>query len=324
LSEQATHLADTAPPSVRKEPHMTACLPRWLTCLILVFPFVPVVAVEPDDKNIERLVKQLGSDRFRRREEATKRLTEIGEPALEALRRAAEDADPEVRSRARDIVQSIHRRLDHTDVPGVPPPRDAVVLLDGKGLGGWVHRDGKRPAGWRLLEGGVIEPQGGDIMTRQAFADPFRLHVEFRVPHLPNARGQARGNSGVYLQGRYELQILDSYQLPCDVRSCAALYGVVAPRSNACKAPGVWQSFDVEFHPPAFRAGRKVEDVRLTVWHNGVKVHDDLRLGGPTEGSPRDDPSTPGPLVLQDHRDAVQFRNIWLRPLRAAAVKDGR
>jgi hypothetical protein len=294
-----------------------------------ILPLAPgpssVMAGLPDPAEIERLIRQLGSETFPQREAATADLDRIGEPALEALRKAAAgDADIEVRFRAKKIARSIQLRLDQVDVPSVPPPRGAVVLLDGKGLGGWVHGDGKRPAGWRLLEGGIIEPRGGDIMTRQTFAGPFRLHVEFRVPHQPIAWGQGRGNSGVYLQGRYEVQILDSYELPCDARSCAAVYGIAAPRANACKPPLVWQSFDIEFHPPLFHDGKKLEDVRLTVWHNGVKVHDDLRVGGPTEGVRPGDPSTPGPILLQDHHNAVQFRNVWLRPLRAEAAKEGR
>jgi hypothetical protein len=303
---------------------MTAGLPCSIAFLFLALLIAPIT-IDHDDREIERLIQQLGSKKFGERQAATAALDRIGEPALEALRKAtASDADLEVRCRARDLCRSIQRRLDHVDVPGVPPPRDAVVLLSEKGPGGWVHRDGKRPPGWRLLEGGVIEPRGGDIMTRQTFAGPFRLHVEFRVPHLPDARGQARGNSGVYVQGRYEVQILDSYDLPCDAGSCAAIYGLATPRTNACKPPLVWQSFDIEFHPPLYRDGQKVEHARLTVWHNGVKVHDDLRLAGPTQAGLPGDPSTPGPILLQDHNNAVGFRNIWLRPLRAEAAKERR
>ena len=265
---------------------------------------------------ISRLITQLGSDKFKEREAATKRLREIGEPALAALRKAAaHSADDEVRRRASEVVRVVQKRLDHTDCAGVVPPKGAVVLLDGKGLDGWVQRDGKTAPTWPVLDGAVVEVRGPDIMTRQTFAGVFLLHVEFRCPDKPGAVGQARSNSGVYLQGRYEIQILDSYGLRCDSRSCAAVYGLVAPAANACKAPGVWQSFDIDFQPPDFVEGTKTADARVTVVHNGVKVHDGARLARPTEAALPGDPSGPGPVLLQGHGDPVQFRNIWLLSL---------
>src|SRR5438128_1630906 len=149
---------------------------------------------------ISRLITQLGSDKFKEREAATKRLREIGEPALAALRKAAaHSADDEVRRRASEVVRVVQKRLDHTDCAGVVPPKGAVVLLDGKGLDGWVQRDGKTAPTWPVLDGAVVEVRGPDIMTRQTFAGAFLLHVEFRCPDKPGAVGQARSNSGVYL-----------------------------------------------------------------------------------------------------------------------------
>ena len=295
---------------------MTIWLPRWFAFLVLVLPFVPVVAAAPDDAEIARLVKQLGHDDFDKREAATARLKEIGEPALAILRKAAtESGDPEVRCRSAALLRVFQDRLDRTDCESVPAPKGAVVLFDGKGLEGWVHRDGRTAPTWIILEGGILEVSGGDIMTRQTFAGSFRLHVEFRVKAKPGATGQARSNSGVYLQGRYEIQILDSYGLPCDPQSCAAVYGVAAPSANACKAPGVWQSFDIEFHSPEYLDGRKTADASVTVVHNGVKVHDGAKVAGPTGSPLPGDPSGPGPVLLQGHGDPVQFRNVWLLSL---------
>ena len=294
---------------------MTAWLPRWFACLVLVIPFVPVVAA-PDDAEIAGLVKQLGDDEFAKREAASKRLKEIGDAALAALRKAAKDStDAEVRARAAALLRIFQDRLDRTDCARVPAPKGAVVLFDGKGLDGWVQRGGRTGPTWKILEGGMLEVSGYDIMTRQTFAGSFRLHVEFRVKEKPGAKGQVRSNSGVYLQGRYEIQILDSYGLPCDPRSCAAVYGLMAPTANACKAAGVWQSFDIDFHPPEYMDGRKTTDASVTVIHNGVKVHDGTQVAKPTESALPGDPSGPGPVLLQGHGDPVQFRNVWLLSL---------
>ncbi len=295
---------------------MTTRLPRCFACLLLLLPFVPVVAADPDETEIARLVKQLGSDVFKEREAATMRLKEIGEPARAALRRAATDSgDAEIRSRAAALLQIFQDRLDRTDWPSVPPPKGAIVLFDGKGLEGWVQRDGRTDPTWKVLEGGILEVSGGDIMTRQTFDGGFRLHVEFRVADKPGAIGQARSNSGVYLQGRYEIQILDSYGAPCNTGSCAAVYGVTAPTTNACKAPGTWQSFDIEFHPPEYVDRRRTTDASVTVVHNGVKVHEGAKLANPTAAALPGDPAGPGPVLLQGHGDPVQFRNVWLLSL---------
>jgi Domain of Unknown Function (DUF1080) len=288
---------------------------RWLLCLLAIVSFL-LLAAAPPTVPVARLIQQLGSDSFGQREGATRALDRIGEPALALLREATRDLDPEVRVRAGGLVRLIQGRLARTDFPREPAPKGAVVLFDGKSLGGWVKRDGKAPAHWEVLPGGVLQvTRGGDIMTERTFGGRFRLHVEFRVPDMPWSRGQARGNSGVFLQGRYEMQILDSYALAADHRSCGSVYGLVSPKVNACKAPLTWQSFDIDFSSPVFQEGRKVKDAQLSALHNGVKVHDDVALTRPTEAGLPGDLALPGPVLLQDRGNPVQFRNVWLLPV---------
>jgi hypothetical protein len=214
---------------------------------------------------------------------------------------------------------------DKQDIKSTPPPEGAVVLFDGRGLDGWVHRDGKGKPLWKLLDQYNMEVHDegeykgfprGDLITEQQFDGAFKLHVEFRVPYMPEARGDARGNSGVYVQGRYEVQILDSYGLESRKTDCGAIFGQVAPSVNACKAPTVWQSFDIEFVAPKCASGKQVKPARITVYHNGIKVQDDVALAKPTEVAMPGDPCTPGPILLQNHGNPVQFRNIWLLPLK--------
>mgnify|MGYP000340492914 CR=1 FL=1 len=204
---------------------------------------------------------------------------------------------------------------DKDDVKSTPAPEGATVLFDGKNLDKWVNRnDPKKPAGWKMVEGEAAQVQGGDIVTSEKFGGSFKLHIEFRVPYLPKATGQGRGNSGVYLQGRYEVQVLDSYGLDSKDNDCGGIYGIAKPLVNACKAPTVWQSYDIEFHSPKFVDGKKTEMGRITVLHNGVKIHDDVKLTKDnTTAGAGGDPGTPGPILLQDHGNPVQFRNIWLK-----------
>jgi hypothetical protein len=211
---------------------------------------------------------------------------------------------------------------DKVDVKSVPPPEGALVLFDGKSLDNWTSRIGKAPAPWRLVEGGAVEVTRGDIITEQRFGGHFKLHVEFRVPYMPRAKGQGRGNSGVYLQGRYEVQVLDSYGLKSGDEDCGAIYGVAGPLVNACKAPAVWQSYDIDFTAARTNDGKVAEPARVSVWHNGVKIHNDVRInedhtrGGMSSGELGGDPGTSGPILLQDNGSPVQYRNVWLLPLR--------
>lgn len=210
----------------------------------------------------------------------------------------------------------LNKPEDKVDMKTVPPPAGAIVLFDGKNLDQWTKDDGKSPVPWKLVDGGVMEVKGGNIITKKQFDGHFKLHVEFRVPYMPMATGQARGNSGVYLQGRYEVQVLDSYNSPTyPMGVCGAIYQVAAPRVNACKAPTIWQTYDIEFHAPVCQNGKKVQPARMTVFQNGIKTHEDVKIPlDNTVGGRGGDPCTPGPIMLQDHGNPVQFRNIWLLP----------
>jgi len=209
---------------------------------------------------------------------------------------------------------------DKVDVPPTQAPKDAVVLFDGKSLDNWQNRNGKDKADWKLLDGGILEVKSptSDIITKDKFAGRFKLHVEFRVGYQPKATGQRRGNSGVYLQGRYEVQILDSYGAKGGQKDdCGAIYSIAAPTMNVCKAPTVWQSYDIEFQSPRCANGKKVEPAIVTVHHNGVKIHENVKIT--TDNTLRGlggDPCTPGPILLQENGCPVQFRNIWLLPLK--------
>lgn len=207
---------------------------------------------------------------------------------------------------------------DRVDTKITPPPEGAIVLFDGKSLDGWVKRNGGGKPGWKLLDGGIGEVHGGDVITERTFDGDFKLHVEFRVPYMPRAKGQARGNSGVYIQGHYEVQILDSYGLDSKNNDCGAIYEVAAPLVNACKAPTVWQSYDIEFHSPMCVDGKKTAPARITVFQNGVKIQDDVKIPvNHTRAGMEGDPCQPGPILLQDHGNPVQFRNVWLLPLKS-------
>jgi hypothetical protein len=206
------------------------------------------------------------------------------------------------------------KESDKEDVKSVAPPKDALVLFDGKSLDGWTKTDGKSKPDWKLLDGGVTQVEGNDnIISKQMLEGDFKLHVEFRVPYMPKATGQARGNSGVYVQGRYEVQVLDSYALESKDNDCGAIYGVAAPLKNACKAPTVWQGYDIEFHAPVCENGKKVKPARITVKQNGILIHDNVEITKDnTTAGLGGDVCKPGPLMLQSHGAPVQFRNIWM------------
>jgi len=295
---------------------------------LAVSGFLPsATGQDMETERIAGLIKQLGDDRFARREAASKELKTIGEPALVALGKAAAASDdPEVRTRAELLIAAIGEQLERTDVKSVPPPKGAVVLFDGKNLDAWVDRDGTTNPTWLLLEGGVMEARAADVRTRQNFAGPYKLHVEFRIPPNPADTACGRGNSGVYVHGNYEVQILDSHGPrardpraihSAPTESCGSIFGQTAPRVNACKAPGFWQSYDIEFHPPRFKDGNKVAHPRMTVRQNGVLIHDKVEILVDGTGSLglKGDLSKPAPVMLQYHLSPVQFRTVWLLPV---------
>jgi hypothetical protein len=202
------------------------------------------------------------------------------------------------------------------------PPRGAVVLFNGKDLSKWEGRNGGE-ARWEIEKGGSVRVNGtGDIVTRQKFGD-YRLHVEFNVPSMPDKMGQARGNSGVYNHGRYEVQVLDSYGpaiqpagRPLEDNECGGIYKVAAPRVNATLPPGTWQTYDITFRGPRLKDGKVVEQPRITVVQNGVKIHDNVAVGGATTAGLGDPSEETGPILLQDHGNPVRYRNIWIVPVK--------
>ncbi len=204
------------------------------------------------------------------------------------------------------------------DVPG-RPPSDATILFDGKDLSNWRTDDGG-PAKWRVENGYMeIVPRTGQISTRQSFGD-CQLHIEWRAPVPPKGESQERGNSGIFLMGKYEIQVLDCYNNKTyPDGQAAAVYGQYPPQVNASRPPGEWQAYDIIFHRPHFdNDGKVVRPARVTVLHNGVLVQDDVQIMGPTAHKQRPPyVAHPGKLrlSLQDHGDPVRYRNIWIREL---------
>lgn len=168
------------------------------------------------------------------------------------------------------------------------------------------------PATWQILPDGSMEVTDGSIQTKQTFTN-YRLHAEFRTPFVPGGEGQDRGNSGVFNQNRYEVQILDSYGLSGENNECGGIYKTAVPLVNMCAPPLQWQSFDIEFHAARYDENwNKVKDAEITVVHNGVVVQDKTPVPDKTTGSQVTDMSEPGQISLQDHSHPVRFRNIWL------------
>lgn len=211
---------------------------------------------------------------------------------------------------------SVCRAADPLFKGSEPIPKDAVVLFDGKDLAQQFVKCGSDKAPTWKVENGYCQPQGGDICSKQLFKD-CQLHVEFWVPLMPDATGQARGNSGVFFMGfTYEIQILDSYGLTPGAGDCGAIYSITPPMVNACRPPEQWQSYDMIFHAPRFdESGKKIANARITVFQNGVLIHDNAEIPSPTPSRSMADPKDPGPIELQDHGYPVRFRNVWVRPL---------
>jgi len=207
------------------------------------------------------------------------------------------------------------------------PPSDAVVLFDGKDLSQWVALDGS-PTKWITRDGYMECVKGsGYVRTLQNFGD-CQLHVEWATPVPPHGEGQGRGNSGVFLGlDRYEIQVLDSYHSETyPDGTAAAVYGQYPPLANASRPPGEWQLYDIIYTAPRFKSdGTVLSPVRLTVFHNGVLVQNNVELTGPTswlERAPYQAHPEKQPISLQDHGNPVRFRNIWLRELGKPGKKE--
>lgn len=206
---------------------------------------------------------------------------------------------------------------------GAKPPEGAVVLFDGTNFDHWTALGGG-PVPWKLADG-AMEVQGAtkggkathaNIVSKEKFKD-MQLHLEFRTPFMPQARGQARGNSGVYLQGLYKVQVLDSFGQPPRDNEAGGIYKVATPKENGSLPPGEWQTYDI-----TFRAARVDQDGKMTepavihVVYNGVVVHDHVKAAEVTPGGVAGKLAEPGPLLLQDHGNPVQYRNIWVLPVK--------
>lgn len=194
----------------------------------------------------------------------------------------------------------LKRVLRESPTLGAKPPAGAIVLFDGSNADAWQggHMDDRK-----LLQAGT--------KSKQAFGD-FTLHLEFRTPFKPAARGQGRGNSGVYLQDRYECQVLDSFALKGENNECGGIYTIAKPKLNMCYPPLSWQTYDIDFTAAKFDAqGNKTKNARVTVKHNGVVVQQDVEIPKPTGGGQPEKP-TPGPIQLQGHGNPVFYRNVWI------------
>lgn len=179
-------------------------------------------------------------------------------------------------------------------------PEGAVVLFDGSGA---AEFEGGKMSDDKLLIAGAT--------SKRKFQD-CQLHVEFLLPFMPKARGQARGNSGCYLQGRYEVQMLDSFGLDGLDNECGGIYKIKAPSVNMCFPPLAWQTYDIDYTAAQFENGKKIKNATMTVEHNGQVIHKDVELPHATTASPVPEGPDPGPIYLQDHGNPVRYRNIWL------------
>ena len=183
---------------------------------------------------------------------------------------------------------------------GEKPPTGAIVLFDGKSADQF---EGGKLDGDLLMQG---------VTSKQKFQS-YSLHLEFMLPYMPNERGQGRANSGCYAQGRYEVQILDSFGLTGENNECGGIYEISKPKVNMCFPPLAWQTYDIDFTAAKFDgAGKKTDHARMTVKHNGVLVQENVALAKATRAAPVAEGPEPGPIYLQDHGNPVRFRNIWL------------
>ena len=190
---------------------------------------------------------------------------------------------------------------------GQKPPKDAVVLFDGSSVDNWEFKG--KPA--KMTEDGLLM-QGAH--SKQKFQD-HKIHIEFLLPYVPKARGQARGNSGIYLQGRYEVQMLDSFGLTGEDNECGGIYTIRKPDENMCFPPLQWQTYDIEFHAAEFEGDKKTKNAWMNVKHNGVTIHEKVELPKKTTAAPNGEGLEPGFVYLQNHGNPVRYRNIWVKEL---------
>ncbi|MBO7391224.1 MAG: DUF1080 domain-containing protein [Verrucomicrobia bacterium] len=211
-------------------------------------------------------------------------------------------------------IFDLKKTLRTSPTMGKAAPEGARILFDGTEASkeNFLDNGTKNAIRWELKDNGALEVNGGDIIPKKGFNDCV-MHIEFRSPYYPDRFGQARGNSGVYINGAYEIQVLDSYGLPGLDNDCAGIYQIQRPAVNVCFPPDYWQTYDIDFTMPRFDAdGKKTANGRLTLLHNGVKVYDNLELPHATPGAINPGERDQVGLLLQDHGDKVQYRNIWV------------
>ncbi|PQO44126.1 DUF1080 domain-containing protein [Blastopirellula marina] len=236
------------------------------------------------------------------------------EGELVVFRVTTEEGD-EVRAEVKDGVMVVYggdnqkvmelsKVFRESPTMGAKPPEGAVVLFDGSNLDAWMNA--------KMTEDGLMQ-QGA---TSKQLFDDHTLHIEFRLPFMPEDSGQGRGNSGLYLQGRYEVQMLDSFGLSGENNECGGIYTVKKPDVNMCFPPLVWQTYDVDFTAAKYDDEGKLKSApRITVKHNGVVIHDNVELPADrtTTAAPVKVGKEPGPVYLQNHGNPVRYRNIWVK-----------
>ena len=218
-------------------------------------------------------------------------------------------------------VHDPNRPLPKVVTPGktdAEPPSDAIVLFNGEDLSKWELENGK-PAAWKVENGYMeIAPRTGNMLTKQSFGS-CRLHIEWASPSVVKGKGQGRGNSGVYLMKKYEVQVLDSYDnVTYADGQAGSIYGQNPPMVNVSRQPAQWQTYDIIFHRPIFKDDKVVKPGTVTVLQNGVLVQDNWVLEGPTMHKQRTHyviHADKLPLLLQNHGNPVRYRNIWIREL---------
>lgn len=212
----------------------------------------------------------------------------------------AELKDGQIVVKAGGTQVAVLKKVERTSPTlGQKPPAGAVVLFDG--TSGDKFQNGR-------VENGLLLP---GVTSKQKFQS-FSIHLEFRTPFQPYDRGQGRGNSGFYAQGRYEVQILDSFGLSGENNECGGIYTISKPKVNMCLPPLTWQTYDADYTAAEFRDGKKVRDARMTVRHNGVLVQENVELTHATTAAPVKEGQESGPIYLQDHGNPVRFRNVWV------------
>ncbi|MBN1909562.1 MAG: DUF1080 domain-containing protein [Pirellulales bacterium] len=241
------------------------------------------------------------SDKFEADGKAVDGVVQFASPAHEA-KVTLKDGALTVTDTDGKVIGTLKKTFRKSPTLGAKPPVGAVVLFDGA-TAEHFQKGRKTPDG--LLQQGAVSKQKFGSAT---------IHVEFRTPFTPDGRDQKRGNSGCYVQGCYEVQILDSFGLEGKDNECGGIYKVARPAVNMCLPPLSWQTYDIDFTAATFRDGKKTANARITVRHNGVVIHDNVEIPSATPGGTQAESPEGGPLFLQDHHDPVRFRNVWIVP----------